>query len=557
METNKDSAITKIIWWEWLILILCLLLFVWQTTTASQLKSASFDEQYHLAAGASYLKTSDFRIASTHPPLAGLIAASALQNRDDYVIPIEHPSWQESNRFIFAEQFLWVANDNAQSLLVAARIPIILLGTILLLVIWLWARQIWGIGGSWVALLLAVFDPNLLANSRLITSDLALTAFFLLAMWRFGHWLKRPSLLNLFLVGLFAGCAIASKYTGLLIAPTLLLCWAIFPHKKPHWPRQFFSIAGMGLVALFVLWAVYRFDTGVIAGSRLPIPVPAPYFWQNLWATFVKLPSEATAKLNFLLGQVSAGGWWYYFPVALAVKTPIPTLLLSLFGIIMVGRKDRIRETVCIWLPSLIFFALGMTGLLTIGYRHILPALPFLIMIAGYGGQMLLLQSSRKRPYPAILLSLLLLWLILRTGRIYPHQEAYFNELASDWRNWSEILVDSNLDWGQDLIALRQLMHDYGLSELNLAYFGMAHPEAYDINYKPLPGYLQFVAGNEVSAYNPYTPQPGWYAISATSLRLGDIKPRNGRLLQNLPRNGTCRTCRIFHLSVSHSRRTL
>ncbi len=75
------------------------------------------------------------------------------------------------------------------------------------------------------------------------------------------------------------------------------------------------------------------------------------------------------------------------------------------------------------------------------------------------------------------------------------------------------------------MIALRQLMHDYGLAEVNLAYFGLAVPEVYDINYKPLPGYWRLGGGAEVSAFNPYTPAPGWYAISATSLRLGLLSP--------------------------------
>ncbi|MDQ3250086.1 MAG: hypothetical protein M3Q45_12875, partial [Chloroflexota bacterium] len=118
-------------------------------------------------------------------------------------------------------------------------------------------------------------------------------------------------------------------------------------------------------------------------------------------------------------------------------------------------------------------------------------------------------------------------WLIVGSLRIWPHQEAFFNELAGDWTQWSTILVDSNLDWGQDLPALRQVMAEQGIGEVNLAYFGKAVPEHYGVRYRPLPGYLRFVEGRELDAYNPYTPEPGWYAISATSLRLGLLQPEN------------------------------
>ena len=97
--------------------------------------------------------------------------------------------------------------------------------------------------------------------------------------------------------------------------------------------------------------------------------------------------------------------------------------------------------------------------------------------------------------------------------------------LAGPWQNWSNILVDSNLDWGQDLPALKQVMEERGIDSVNLAYFGKAVPEVYGVRYRPLPGYLRFMQGRELSAYNPYTPPPGWYAISATSLRLGTLQP--------------------------------
>jgi hypothetical protein len=121
-------------------------------------------------------------------------------------------------------------------------------------------------------------------------------------------------------------------------------------------------------------------------------------------------------------------------------------------------------------------------------------------------------------------------WLAVSTARIYPHHGSYFNETAGPWTNWSNIVVDSNLDWGQDLPALRAVMDELAIEEVNLAYFGKGVPEAYGVRYRPLPGFLRFVEGTELNAYNPLQPAPGWYAISATSLQLGLQQPESADL---------------------------
>lgn len=514
----------KMKWWELPLLVTLLLIFSAIALTASLQKSASFDEQYHLAAGYAYLKTADFRLSTTHPPLIDLFAATALLG-NDVMLPLDNAAWDNGDIFKFSEVFLWQSNANSQGMLVAARQPIILLATLLLVVIWLWTRQLWGRWAGWIALFLAMLDPNLLANGRLITTDLGVTALIFFAMWRLWHWQKWPSFRNLIFTGLLAGLAMAAKYTGLLFWPIAIIVLLSDTGNKTRWQRVI-ALVGIGMVALFTLTAVFRFDVGSVAALPFDLPLPAPFYWQNLWTTFVKLPGESASKLNFLLGDVSLGGWWYYFPVALVTKTPLPTLILLVMGIVHLGISTNSplhrRSLTAVILPPLAFLLLGMTGILTIGYRHLLPALPFLIMIAGYGGAALL---AKKSTWTTAAITALLLWTAISASRIYPHQEAYFNELAGDWQNWSNILVDSNLDWGQDLIALRELMYEYGIEEVNLAYFGMAYPEKYGIQYRPLPGYLLFVNDAETAAYNPYTPAPGWYAISATSLRLGTLSP--------------------------------
>lgn len=516
--------------WEWAALALLVLAFVAQAGLASPQKSASFDEQYHLTAGYSYLRTGDFRMATTHPPLAGMIAALPLLARQDIALPLDSPLWDQGRRYDFSDVFLWDANgERAVEMLVQARWGITLLGALLLIAIFLWARRLLGPGGALLALTLAAFDPNLIANARLVTTDLPLTALLFMALWRLWCWLERPRGYDLVAAGVLGGLTMAAKYNGLLVWPVALaaaLVYAPASRKQAlNWQRRALGVVAMGGIGLGALWAVYRFQFGPPALLPLRLPLPAPFFWDHLFATFSGLLAENAAKPDFLLGQVSMHGWWYYFPVALGVKTPLPLLILLALGIAGLVRRQELRRQSAVWLPPLAFLLLGLTGVLTIGYRHMLPAIPFAIMLAGNSVEWLKLGARRRIPrwLPATVGGLLVAWAVLGAVRFFPHQEAYFNELAGDWRNWSNLLVDSNLDWGQDLPALRELMARRGLDSVNLAYFGKGVPERYGVRYRPLPSYLRFMEGREVNAYNPYTPEPGWYAVSATSLRLGTL----------------------------------
>lgn len=503
--------------WEWVALLVGLLLFALQAGLSSPQKSAAFDEEYHLAAGYAYLRTGDFRLSSSHPPLVDALSALPLLALDGVQLPLDHPSWAESDYFNFSDVFLWQANDNPQRLLVLARLPIIALGTLLAALLFVWARQWAGPVAGWGALLFAVFDPNLLANSRLVTTDLGLTFFVALAVWRFWRWLEKPGWLNLILAGAAAGFAMASKFTGLLVWPIFLVILLLHPLGRERRWRGLGDLALAGLIAYGALWAVFGFDVGPIPGAPWAVPVPAPFYPASVWDTYLVI--EQQPKTTFLLGETSPRGWWTYFPVALAVKTPLPLLLGAGAGLILLARRQG-RAGSVLWAPPLLWMALAMTARIAIGYRHILPVVPFLILLAA-GAAGALWARRRKSRLVWALLVVVAAWQVGGTARLFPHYEAFFNLLAGGPARGHEVLVDSNIDWGQDLIALRELLAEREIEEVNLAYFGTAYPEAYGIAYRPLPAFLRFLVGPEANGYNPYTPPPGWYAISLTSLRLG------------------------------------
>ena len=513
-------------WWQWLLLLAALALFAAQAGWSSTLKSAAFDEQYHLAAGYSYLRTGDFRLATNHPPLAGLIAALPLLGDDTITLPTDHPSWAAGDRFLFSDIFVWESGNDAQAMLLRARWMVTLLGVLLVSAIFFAARQMMGARAAWLALLLAVFEPNLIAHSRFVTTDLALSLFTLLAVWWWWRWLVQARWHNVLLAGIFAGLAMGTKYNGALVWAVIGLALLIQPTVPggANWRQRWLGLGAALLAATGVIWALFRFSVGPVTFLPAWLPLPAPHFWQWFWNTVFRILDLQGARVDFFLGEASNRYWWNYFFVAAGVKLPLVELLLALTGFALLARNRTLRRLCVLWLLPALLLLLGMTEVLNIGFRHMLAGIPFVLLLGGYVAEAM--PWLYARPWRTVTVSALLgVILVADTARIAPHYESYFNQLAGPWQNWSNILVDSNLDWGQDLIALRRVMDEKGIESVNLAYFGKAAPEAYGVRYRPLPSYLRFMEGREINAYNPYTPEPGWYAISATALRTGTMTP--------------------------------
>ena len=529
--------------WHILLAAFLLVLFAAQTALGSSANSAAFDEEYHLAAGYAYLRTGDPRLSTEHPPLVNVWNALPLTFLNP-TLPIDIPAWKNAVPDDFGDAFLWQANyDQAVRIVLLGRLPIIALGVLLGAVVFRFTRDLFGPNAALLALALYAFDPNLIANSRLSTTDLGLAATMTIAMWRLWAWLNKPSRWNLVWVGLAAGAAMTTKFTGLMLAPMFVLAALIYPTHHRHSERSQESLSGRtatfgfaqgvrfhvlpklrrllylilaGLIALLVIWAVYGFE--VRQG------LPAATYWHGL----AKIYTEYSQGYpTFLMGQVSRTGWWYYFPVTFALKTPLPTLILFVTGIAVSAKKRAWRPTSVALVPPALAMAAAMFSPLAIGYRHILPVLPFVIILAANAANLQFPSLNFRLPSHLVALSpyhliiAMFAWQALSAALIFPHHLSYFNELAGGPANAHNLLVDSNLDWGQDLPALKTWMNENRVERVNLSYFGTALPQVYGVRCWPLPGFLHFVIGPEMDSFNPYTPEPGWYAISATSLRLG------------------------------------
>lgn len=228
--------------------------------------------------------------------------------------------------------------------------------------------------------------------------------------------------------------------------------------------------------------------------------------------------AKAQARSSYLLGGLDVLGRPAYFPIAFAVKTPIPTLIALALGVALAIARRRHRPALAFTLlPALLYFAFAVGSNLNIGHRHLLPVYPPLFVLAGAIGP----EVARRRGALAMsLLAVSGLWLAGRTLQVHPHFLAYFNEVAGGPSGGHRWLLDSNLDWGQALPALRRWMEEKEVERVNLLYFGTADPASYGIDFTSLPGsnFLE-VPGAGTAGRPPENPSvPGYVAVSATHL---------------------------------------
>jgi 4-amino-4-deoxy-L-arabinose transferase-like glycosyltransferase len=255
-----------------------------------------------------------------------------------------------------------------------------------------------------VAVFLFTFLPPVLAHAGLATTDMALTAFVGASFLSGVVWLEKPSLLYSVVFGPCTGLAVLSKFSALAFIPAAFaaaLVWHLWSERpavslvarrvlQRALPFCLAAVVGAGMV-----WAGYRFSYGDFAGIRLP----APELFAGIQAVMVHNQRGHPA---YLLGMHSMFGWWYYFPVVLAVKTPLPFLALLLGGAAICLGKAR-RANPAYWLPlafslGILFFSLFSH--INIGVRHVLPVYMGFSIVAAIAA-VRLLETSRTARWAA------------------------------------------------------------------------------------------------------------------------------------------------------------
>jgi hypothetical protein len=523
--------------WEVLAVAGLLLVLAAQLAMSARRESATMDEQNHIARGLAYLRTGDTRLNRLHPPIIGALSALPLLLDSQVKLPLDSGAWQSHNVDAFAEDFLWIQNQNGPTIVAWARLPIMFLTLLLGVTCYLWGRELYGVYAGLVALFLLTFDPNILAHGKLATNDLGVTFFSTASLYAFWRFLGKSDRLRATVAGGLLGLALTAKFSALFLIVAQLLMAIAHHWLNAGWRRNrqellksLWLYGLMMVVTGLVVWAVYGFKIGALNETG-PV-IPAPDYLKGLQLVLARVDS---GNPSFLFGEYSGKGWWYYFPCAFAVKTPLPTLLLIGAAFIYTIRRRNWQAAAMTLIPVALFFALSLASSLNIGYRHLLPILPLLFIFAGQTTN-LLRQPGHHPAQPAekpgrwatglwrrdkwaMALLVPFLWLAIETAYLFPDYLAYFNQLVGGSGQGYRVLADSNLDWGQGLIQLREHMEKEGLTSVKLSYFGSAYPEKYGIVYEALPAFPRNIVPAGVGERVLSNPPAGVYAISVTSLQ--------------------------------------
>jgi hypothetical protein len=533
---------------------LAALVYVGVALSASRTKSSTFDEPIHLPPGYVSLTLGDHRMNPDHPPLVRRLSALPLLfldvrwDRDDF-------AWKVGRPWEFGKRFLYRWND-AERLLFWGRLPILALGVCLLAAVFVFTRRHYGEPAALLALFLGALNPDLLAHGTIVSTDLGIALFTFLAVLAFARVVERVSPMRVIGAGLALGAALSTKFSGvgllpMLGLPALLVALDSRPlvvagvggdRQLDTRSRKLAALAlafvALGLAALLTVWAAYGFHSplavdpeantrlfdwrtvelqppalqALAAGLRRSGLLPEAWVWG-----FLHFLVHSESRPAFLFGHYSETGWWYYFPATFVLKTPLPLLVLFAVGLATARRTaaDRRVEWLLL-LPLVVFLALSMTRRINIGHRHLLPAYPFVLVVAGRVAS-LAFGPRARRPWRGGAVGLLCLAQALATAGAFPHYLAYFNELAGGSKNGWRHLVDSNLDWGQELKGLREWMAGHGVARVKLAYFGTADVSYYGVAADRLPGY-----------------QPPPPAATVHEVRPGDLVAVSATLLQGV-----------------------
>lgn len=457
----------------------CLVLaFCLQAFLAIPKLSATSDEPIHIASGYSYWKTRDFRMEPDTPPTAKLLAAIPLLFLHAK-LDTSGPIWANgaAAQSLFGYVFLY--DNDADRVLFWSRIPIVLLGALGIVFSFLWARDLFGPAAGIAAAALFAFCPNLLAHGTVVTSDVPVSTFIVMTLYLFWKRCERPSLTADIATGLAIGLAMSTKFS----AGILPIIVAILLFTRERW-SAFKSLAIMGLCSIFVIEASYLFAVS-----------PLFYFHSVGGVNQYEIKNYPV----YLFGELKPGGYWYYFLAAFAVKATAPLLILIALSVLRTFEGFVNRWGEIILLVSL-GFVLATTSAVAgqIGIRYLLPIFPlFFVWVSRVVPNLLALRGGK------VIVAGLLAWAAFSCVRVFPNYIPYINELAGGPSKGSQLLDDSNIDWGQglkmaaDYVKTRHLDHVtlYSFSPLdNPGYYGLPKnlqpPEvrAQLIGKRPAPG---------------------------------------------------------------------
>ena len=516
-------------------------------------KSVTADEILHVTGGYLYNRYGDYRIHPENGNLPQRLAGLPAWWNSAPPPPFAgNDYWRVSDAGVIGHQFFYETGHDHWPMLMAARTLMLVFSVGTGLLVFGWSRRLFGRAAGFFALALYALDPNILAHAPLATSDSAAVFFLLASVTAFWAHLQNPHWRNGALSAFTFGLACVAKYSAVLLLPVFVVLWAWRIWREPAegragwWRRGPLILAIHGAAAWLIIWASFGFRYSGVAPALpeaahyiLPWDQVLPYLgWQGRVIDFCRgwrvLPEaflygyswvmfSAQARGAFLAGDYSIHGWVSFFPLAFWWKTTLALLAALLLGVWALARRwvyaaGKWRNDITRVAPLLTLFvvygAFSLASHLNIGHRHILPVYPVLfILVGGLAAPGVLSQAWRR--WTALLI---LGATLVANARVAPHYLAFFNTLAGGPANGWRLLVDSSLDWGQDLSGLRTWLKQHNPrpnpQPVFLSYFGSGDPAYYQINATWLP----FVNGFKY-IHPWYEMRGGLYCVSATMLQ--------------------------------------
>jgi len=518
--------------------------------TATAEKSMTSDEIAHLTAGHAYNSRGDFRLQPENGNLPQRLAALPLTLAGDLLPPADRTDWKGADVWRYGHAFFYGSGLPAEERLFLARAVMTLVSAATALLVFAWSRVLFGTAGGFISLVALVFCPNFLAHGPLATSDMTMTLLFLAAVGAWWRHLREPGLTGALISAAICGLAFIAKFSAVLLVPMLGLLggfWGIGQTRsgrgRAAWRRLAVTVLGHAAAVWTVIWAAYGFRFSAFAGDNAGAHFSHDWssllialgwkadllVWLREWRVLPEawlhglafVLQFARARGAFMSGEYSVTGWVSFFPWAFLIKTTLPLLgLLALAGLATARRAANANVDWCRkWAGKIaplgvlfaVYVAASLASNLNIGHRHLLPIYPVLFIATGALAPAV--RAAGRGAWAVV--AALLVWHTAESWRVRPHYLAYFNQIVGGPENGWRHLVDSSLDWGQDLPGLHAWLNGNARGEaVSLSYFGTGDPAHEGIRATALPTLPEVGA-----ARLWHRLEPGVFAISATMLQ--------------------------------------
>jgi hypothetical protein len=480
-------------------------------------ESVTIDEVSHIASGVSYLQKLDLRLNEEHPPLPKVLAALPLVLRGTHA-DYSHISWTISETFftayvgqwVFGESLLTKWNDPVTTL-AWARLPMLLLSLVLGWVVYAYARRLGGNWGGLICVSIYVSTPALLAFAPIVHTDMAVTLFTLLTLWRFADLWQEPTRKNAAIFALALAGALLSKFTaGILFfafgAFALSTRWRPVPGQpavKPEsraWRRLRWRSTLKGILwaalVVYVVYFVFSLNQSTDVLDRLGhgsafVPLRRLLMPPWLYLRGVLLVLVTASRPTYILGHAYPHGVWFYFPVLFVLKSPLGFLgLLTITLALALRQKGRDKENSeaipaelaihwrALWVSLIVFTGFCLLSRLDFSIRHFsIPLILLILCLAPLPRMIASLRLSAPLParFIAVVAALLTLSCLFNAARAYPYFFPYINAFGLGHPVYT-LVNDSNVDWNQSLPEVKRFADQHALQRLPLDDYGFNDP---------------------------------------------------------------------------------